>query len=198
MKKTFVLGLLILLLVQCNMKKQVSKIPVEAYSGTDLGLTFQQELIQFKVYSPKAEKVLFNIYQDNESEEPIYMLNLAKQNDIWVTRFSNEYQQLYYTIKVFYEGKWLSETVDPYVKMTSANGKRGFIGNPNKFSPPNWKDEKFAEIPSRDAIIYELHVRDLGLYRNRYQKLFWGRNGIKSYQKPWCYPYSFVAFFRLR
>ena len=51
MKKTFVLGLLILLLVQCNMKKQVSKIPVEAYSGTDLGLTFQQELIQFKVYN---------------------------------------------------------------------------------------------------------------------------------------------------
>lgn len=166
MKKTFVLGLLILLLVQCNMKKQVSKIPVEAYSGTDLGLTFQQELIQFKVYSPKAEKVLFNIYQDNESEEPIYMLNLAKQNDIWVTRFSNEYQQLYYTIKVFYEGKWLSETVDPYVKMTSANGKRGFIGNPNKFSPPNWKDEKFAEIPSRDAIIYELHVRDFSVAQN--------------------------------
>jgi len=166
MKKILIFGLLILLLAQCNMKKKASESMNQVYEGKDLGLTFKDEKIYFKLFSPEADEVVFNIYQNIASETPSKSINLTAREGVWNAEIPKEYQMSYYTVKVKYKGNWLKETTDPYVKMTSANGKYGFIADQKSFSPSNWQNHQFAAIPNKDAIIYELHVRDFSISQN--------------------------------
>jgi pullulanase len=58
----------------------------------------------------------------------------------------------------------VNEAVDPYVRATTVNGTRGVIVNLDATDPKGWSTSKpkFSGKPT-DAVIYELHVRDLSM-----------------------------------
>lgn len=59
--------------------------------------------------------------------------------------------------------KW-TEAVDPYVRAASVNGDKGVVIDLNETNPKKWKANKKPEFKKpEDAIIYELHVRDLSI-----------------------------------
>ena len=68
--------------------------------------------------------------------------------------------ELIYTYKVKIGNSW-SEAVDPYVRATTVNGDRGVVVDLAKTNPRKWSTNKPKFKNPEDAIIYELHVRDL-------------------------------------
>ncbi len=61
-------------------------------------------------------------------------------------------------------GTTINEAVDPYARATTLNGNRGVVVDLDKTDPIGWKKSK-PKFSGRatDAVIYELHVRDLSM-----------------------------------
>ena len=78
-------------------------------------------------------------------------------------RTKGEPKGLFYTYKVKIGDKW-TEAVDPYVRVASVNGDKGAVVNLEETNPKKWKANKKPKFKNpEDAIIYELHVRDLSI-----------------------------------
>ena len=56
--------------------------------------------------------------------------------------------------------KW-NEAVDPYARAVTVNGDKGVVVNLSTTNPENWNKNKPSLLQATDAIIYELHIRDL-------------------------------------
>ena len=84
-------------------------------------------------------------------------------NGTWIAELSGDKQGLIYNYRVNVDGT-TNEAVDPYVRATTVNGVRGVVVDLAKTNPANWSKSKpaFSGNPT-DAIIYELHVRDLSM-----------------------------------
>ena len=79
------------------------------------------------------------------------------------SRTKREPKGLFYTYKVKIGDKW-TEAVDPYVRAASVNGDKGAVVNLEETNPKKWKANKKPKFKNpEDAIIYELHVRDLSI-----------------------------------
>jgi pullulanase len=84
-------------------------------------------------------------------------------NGTWVTTLSGDKDGLIYNYRVTLDGA-TNEAVDPYVRATTINGARGVVVNLDKTDPSGWSKAKPAfSGKTTDAIIYELHVRDLSM-----------------------------------
>jgi pullulanase len=81
----------------------------------------------------------------------------------WVAELAGDQDGLVYTYKVDVDGD-VNEVIDPYARAATINGKRGVVVDLDSTDPKNWKSEKpkFSGSPT-DAVIYELHVRDLSM-----------------------------------
>src|SRR5690606_41380444 len=58
-----------------------------------------------------------------------------------------------------------NEAVDPYAKAVGVNGERGMVIDLSRTNPEGW--EELVKPPFQhpvDAVIYELHVRDLSMH----------------------------------
>lgn len=84
-------------------------------------------------------------------------------NGTWIAELAGDKDGQVYTYKVEVGGN-SNEVVDPYARAVTLNGKRGVVVNLESTNPSNWKGTKpsFSGKPT-DAIIYELHVRDLSM-----------------------------------
>ena len=139
------------------------------YDGNDLGAIVNDTTTSFRLWAPVSQSVTLNLYDMGTPEtlggtdEPTRTIDMVK--DVKGTFYYEETGNLhgmYYTYTVNNGGK-LTEAVDPYAKSTGVNGLRGMVVdfsqlNPNGF---NYDDRADNIINPTDAIIYELHVRDL-------------------------------------
>ena len=58
----------------------------------------------------------------------------------------------------------MKETTDPYARACSANGALSMVVNLSLTNPAGWENDHGPELPSpTDAILYELHIRDLSM-----------------------------------
>jgi len=91
------------------------------------------------------------------------------QSDVkgtWITTLSGDQDGTIYTYKVRIGSTW-TEAVDPYVRAATINGVRGVVVDLNKTNPTKWTTDKPAFSGNTvDALIYELHVRDLSMDAN--------------------------------
>jgi pullulanase len=87
----------------------------------------------------------------------------ADVNGTWVAELSGDKNGLIYNYRVTVDAT-TNEAVDPYVRATTVNGVRGVVVDLSKTNPAKWSKKKpaFSGKPT-DAIIYELHVRDLSM-----------------------------------
>ncbi|MEI7726686.1 MAG: type I pullulanase, partial [Bacteroidota bacterium] len=65
------------------------------------------------------------------------------------------------------DGKWNDEYPDPYAKAVGVNGKRGQIIDLTETNPSGWENDRRPVMKNQtDAILYELHIRDLSVSPN--------------------------------
>lgn len=134
------------------------------YNGNDLGALFTPHETSFTVWAPLASGVTLNTYGTGEDATPLATYPMqASENGIWSYILSGNLHGTYYTYTVT-NPTGTYEVVDPYAKAVGVNGKRGMVVDFSLTNPSGWEQDTFVMTPSQvDAIIYELHVRDLSI-----------------------------------
>lgn len=133
------------------------------YKGDDLGLTYTPQKSTFKIWVPTAEAVKLNLYAAGEGGTPIKTENLEYDGKgVWAIAIQEDLKGKYYTFQVDIKGSWSNEVPDPYAKAVGVNGNRGMVIDLKVTDPDGWDNDKRPDLKNpTDAIIYELHVRDL-------------------------------------
>ncbi|NDE72237.1 MAG: type I pullulanase, partial [Actinobacteria bacterium] len=114
-------------------------------------------------WAPIAKSVSLVTYASPSATTGTIIPMTADRNGTWIAELSGDKDGLIYTYKVEVGGN-TNEVIDPYTRAATINGKRGVVINLNRTDPAHWKEPKpaFSGKPT-DAIIYELHVRDLSM-----------------------------------
>lgn len=148
------------------------------YSGNDLGVTYTDSLVKFKLWSPISAFVTVNIYNTGTPKSlggddacRRYEMNYTK-GGVWEIGISSDELSLkgkYYTYSLTHSSGSV-ESMDPYAKACGINGLRGFIydkdapeANPEGWNtvPSKWDGVNGYDIQSpQDLSIYEAHIRD--------------------------------------
>ncbi len=135
------------------------------YTGDDLGNVYSKSSTKFRVWAPTAKFVNLVTYAKADDPASSGVLTAMKSdvNGTWIAELSGDKHGLIYNYRVTLEGA-TNEAVDPYVRATTVNGVRGVVVDLDKTDPAGWSMKKpaFSGKPT-DAIIYELHVRDLSM-----------------------------------
>ena len=140
------------------------------YTGDDLGATYTPEKTIFRVWAPTAESMVVNLYEagtpgkDDKLEE-IEMT--ADVNGTWVAEKSGDLSGTYYTYSVTIDSV-TQEACDPYARTTGVNGQRAMVIDLDATDPEGWDEDTnpHAGESINDAVIYELHIRDLSTDKN--------------------------------
>ena len=139
------------------------------YDGDDLGAVVKDNSTSFRLWAPISNKVVLNLYSTGTPEEnggtnkPDQTINMVKSiKGTWQISLPSNLHGTYYTYSVT-NGLTTHEVIDPYAKSAGVNGLRGLIVDFKKINPEGFAYQKRANNISSptDAIIYELHVRDL-------------------------------------
>ena len=135
------------------------------YTGTDLGATWSSEKTDFRVWAPTAEAVKVNLYESGTegANDLIEQLEMTKDvNGTWIASKDGDLNGTYYTYEVTINGE-KTEACDPYARTTGVNGTRAMVIDLASTNPEGWENDTnpHAGEGYTDAVIYELHVRDL-------------------------------------
>lgn len=133
------------------------------YEGDDLGVTYSKEATSFRVWAPTASKVVLKLYEEGSGDNLIKDVDMVKDvKGTWIVKVEGDLNLTYYTYEVSVSNQ-TNEAVDPYARAVGVNGERAMVVDLDLADPKNWvKDEspEFSGNPT-DAVIYELHMRDL-------------------------------------
>lgn len=137
------------------------------YEGDDLGATWTKEKTRFRLWAPTATEVKVNLYKSGTdgTDDLIEQLPMtADVNGTWVAEKSGDLNGTYYTYSVTVKGAAV-EACDPYARTTGVNGKRAMVIDLDSTDPAGWDQDAdpHAGNAITDAVIYELHVRDLSM-----------------------------------
>lgn len=132
------------------------------YNGTDLGCCYHKEQTTFKVWAPTARLAKVRIYKSDKVYIDYGMKR--EENGVWSETLQGDWEGAKYTFLVCINLIW-NEAVDPYAKSVSVNGKYGIVIDLTKTDP---KEEiALPELVSpTDAILYEVHIRDMTMHQN--------------------------------
>ena len=137
------------------------------YTGNDLGAIYQKEETKFRVWAPTADKVVLRLYESGMPEANDLIEEILMERDVfgtWIATKQGDLNGVYYTYFVVV-GWRQNEACDPYAKTTGVNGKRAMVIDLEATNPEGWD----ADIDPNEgksfneAIIYELHLRDLSM-----------------------------------
>jgi pullulanase len=135
-------------------------------AGVDLWLDYRKEATGFSIWSPNAEGVKLYLYEKGNEGAPFKTYDLeAGSNGLWRISVDGDLHGTYYTYTIKYKGEWLKETPGIYAKATGVNGNRAMVIDMNRTNPAGWEKDKGPEIKHiNEAIIYELHIRDMTIH----------------------------------
>ena len=136
------------------------------YEGDDLGAVWSPEKTTFRVWAPTADAVSVHLYASGHEgglEDVLQAIPMtADVNGTWVATVEGDLNGTYYTYAVTH-GDAIVEACDPYARTTGVNGKRAMVIDLDSTDPVNWSEDTPPRTSGNitDAVIYELHVRDL-------------------------------------
>ncbi|PEF32919.1 type I pullulanase [Bacillus wiedmannii] len=134
-----------------------------SYGGNDLGNIYTPQHTKFRVWAPTASEAKLVTYKKWNDKIGIEVNMQQGEKGTWKAELKGDQKGLYYTYKVKIGDKW-TEAVDPYARAASVNGDRGAVVDLEETNPKKWKANKKPKLNNpEDAIIYELHVRDLSI-----------------------------------
>jgi len=137
------------------------------YHGNDLGAVWEAEKTTFKVWAPTATKAFVNLYRCGTAgtDDLIEQIKMKKDlNGTWIAVKNGNLNGVYYTYTVTVNRKNV-EACDPYAKTTGVNGNRAMVIDMASTNPVGWENDRdpHAGIPFTDAVIAEVHVRDMSI-----------------------------------
>ena len=136
------------------------------YTGDDLGAIWAPERTTFRVWAPTADAVSVCLYGSGGETGMDPRLDTvpmtADVNGTWVAAVEGDLNGTYYTYAVTH-GADTVEACDPYARTTGVNGRRAMVLDLDSTDPVDWDRDKIPHTSGsiNDAVIYELHVRDL-------------------------------------
>ena len=137
------------------------------YTGDDLGATWTKDSTSFRLWAPTADAVKINLYKSGTpgTDDLIEQIEMtADVNGTWVATKEGDLNGTYYTYLVDVKGQ-TNEACDPYARTTGVNGLRAMVIDLDSTDPEGWENDKDPHYGNAitDAVIYELHVRDLSV-----------------------------------
>lgn len=139
------------------------------YDGNDLGAVYTKDKTAFRVWSPTAQKVTLRLYQAGTGDNLIKETEMKhSEGGTWYVQADGDLHGVYYTYMITRADKSV-EVVDIYAKAVGVNGNRGMVVDLERTNPDDFdKDVRptFSEneaLSDTDAIIYEVHYRDLSV-----------------------------------
>ena len=137
------------------------------YTGEDLGATWSAEKTAFRLWAPTAASVKVSLYESGTAgtEDLLEQIDMIPDvNGTWIAEKQGDLNGVYYTYLVEVGGKTV-EACDPYARTTGVNGQRAMIIDLDSTDPEGWAEDTDPHAGKKitDAVIYELHVRDLSM-----------------------------------
>ncbi len=133
--------------------------------GDDLGMRWTDQATAFRLWAPTASEAQVALYAEAEGGEArLYPMQRGVAGT-WFVEVRGDLKGLYYTYRVKVGNAW-NEAADPYAKAVGINGDRGAILDLNETNPERWSERMSPFSAAVDAVIYELHVRDLSSHPN--------------------------------
>ncbi|MFC4721487.1 type I pullulanase [Geojedonia litorea] len=168
MKQGIPFFLLTMILISCTEKKTnyASYQDYPAPLQTELWLDYSKEQTTFKIWSPTAQMVKLNLYKESIGGEAFehYEMSL-EESGIWSKQLKGDFSGTYYTYQIKVNGNWLEETPGIYAQAVGVNGKRAMVLDLESTNPQGWDTDKGPKTSyPNEAIIYELHIRDLTIH----------------------------------
>ena len=139
------------------------------YAGDDLELKIDNAGTHFTLWSPGAEAVKLNLYDNGINGKPYtsLMMTADRTNGTWRMSLPSKLYGKFYTFQIKINGQWLKETPGVWAKAVGVNGKRAAIIDFAKTNPEGWENDTFVKTPHpTDAIVYEMHHRDFSVHDN--------------------------------
>lgn len=137
------------------------------HHGDDLGATWTLEKTSFRLWAPTADTVTIKLYRSGDPSDQDALLQFPMHRETsgtWFAEYRGDLNGVYYTYCVTH-GIQTAEVCDPYARTTGVNGIRAMVINLDETNPEGWEYDTNpnAGRAITDAIIYELHVRDLSI-----------------------------------
>lgn len=139
------------------------------YSAKPLGHNFENGKSVFRVFAPRATKILLVLFDRHDQENGAEYDMQRDDDGVWEFAARENLSGKYYGYRV--SGPAAAEEIfdaskvlaDPYSRAVAT---RNEIAHPGRtlILPPDsfdWQGDTFMKIPMEDLIIYEMHVRDL-------------------------------------
>lgn len=135
------------------------------YKGDDLGVTYLNDQIQFKIWAPIAEYVTLLLYKKAHSETPIYTFEMNDYGaGVYEYSLPLLYDGFYYLFEVK-NGDHFFNTPGPEVKVVGINGEKGYLCDLATTDPEGFRETEIPKLKNAvDAVIYEVHVRDFTMH----------------------------------
>jgi len=145
-----------------RLEKKLAKLESRTYTGNDLGMTFEQGIYTFKVWSPLAQAVSLNIYETGDITEDslIKQIAMSQNGNAWSVDIEDDLDGLFYTYQFDHEA-YETEAPDLYSKAVGINGDRTAIIHLDETDPEDWEnDEHVMQKSITEGMIWEVHVED--------------------------------------
>ena len=135
------------------------------YDG-DLGALYTPRATLFRVWAPTASSMSLVLYKSGRGGEPVAVHSMRPDvAGTWVFRLPGDCHGIYYNYLVTVNGE-THEVVDPYARAVGVNGERGMVVDLRRTNPEGWDALRKPEyVRFTDAVIYELHIRDLTVHK---------------------------------
>lgn len=153
-----------------------------AYDG-DLGCIYTPASTTIRVWSPKAYKVVLNLFNTGSDQEAgakslgNYDMEKLMVDDkftgVWQYVLDGDHKNEYYTYSITQPSNiWgggivTRETQDIYSKAVGVNGDRSMIVDLKSTDPNGWDNDKHVYVDKQsDASVWEIHVKDFSYNEN--------------------------------
>lgn len=134
------------------------------YEGDDLGPVYSDDSTTFKVWAPTAQDVNLVLYDDHKSSEGQTFEMSFESEGVWSATVEGDLHNQLYVYAVKHQNTY-EDVVDPYAKGVSVNGLRSAVIDLDRTNPDDWDDAYKTNFTNPvDAIMYEIHVRDLSMH----------------------------------
>lgn len=165
--RVLLFGALLLPFTSCQDNQPVfeSLDAYPVYPYADLGAVYTPEATTFKLWSPAAQEARLNLYDSDKPDAPATRrLEMETINGAWTIVVPEDLDGTYYTFQIKQHGKWGEEATDPYARAAGTNGLRGQVVDLADTNPAGWAEDKAPPFAApTDAVLYELHLRDVSL-----------------------------------
>ncbi len=128
------------------------------YRGGELGAVHTPDFTRFKLWSPLADRVFLNFYQDGQTKLCDSVVMSRREKGVWEYELRGDCHGIYYDFIVETDGR-KQRTADPYARACSCNGARSMAVDLRRTDPDGWEQDRAPE-KTEEQIICEVHVKD--------------------------------------